>query len=238
MPPVELPLRCFEASTMIATYWASSVELQTHTPPELRVVEVLPGKSIVGLACIDYKATTVGPYGEVGIAWPVVKAESSSLLARIPLVPLLGSTMVPDMGWWVHALPVTTQEAMDAGTQVWGFPKFLATIEFGWNGPKRVCSLSENGTPILELVTDTRLAGVPQRLAQKTYTRLSSHLVTTQLDIEGVGFGRVLLTKTELSLGTHRLGQQLRQFGVKEGRAAMAQWFPVWRTRLPGPTPA
>ena len=133
-PSVELPIRYIETSMMAVAYSASTARLRELTPAPLRMVEVMPGRTPVAIACFDYLETSIGPYGEVSIGWPVVDATRW----QPPLLPLLFEQRWPRMGWWVHHLPVTTEAARQAGRSLWGYPKFLADIDFEWDGSRRL----------------------------------------------------------------------------------------------------
>jgi len=55
---------------------------------------------------------------------------------------------------FVRHLPVTTEIARVIGTRFYGFPKFLAVVEFTDEETRRVCRLEEGGEHILTLAAD------------------------------------------------------------------------------------
>jgi hypothetical protein len=225
---VELPIRYFETSTMMAAFPASSRKLQLLTPAPLKVVELWPGRTPVGIMCFDYRSTTVGAYGEVGIAWPVVLDRAAP-----PLLPLLFETRWPGLGWWVHRLPVTTDLALHAGRSIWGYPKLLASIEFSWRDATRTCTLAEGGAEILRLDLETRMPARPRRFPLSTYTVLGSELLRTRIDVDAVGLRRRFGGKARLHLGPHAHGRELADLELALDRPVEVGWFPVWRAVLP-----
>jgi hypothetical protein len=233
--PPTLPVRCIEASALLAAYVVRTDFLQTVTPNPLRVVELIPGYSALGIACIDYRQTTLGAYGEVGISWPTVNAARHPGLARIPALPLLFGALWPTLGWWVHKLPVTTEAARDAGVAVWGYPKFIASIDYSWDGAVRTCRLGEGGAEILRLDVDTSMWARPQQFTQRTYTRKDGQLLSTQIQFEGTGMSYFTPWRARLALGPHAMGEELKSWGLGHASAVNVQWFPVWRAVLPGP---
>lgn len=225
---IDLPIRYFEDNAMMAAFRAPSAGLRARTPPDLKVVELWPGWSVVTIACFEYVRTSVGPYGEVGVCWPVVDARR----APPPLLPMLIERRWPGLGWWVHHLPVTTEIALRAGRTIWGYPKFLASIEHGWQDATRTCTLAAGGSEILRLSIDTRMPARPGRFALRTFTRLGDELLSTRIHVDAVGlrrpFGRALLEP-----GPHPVGRELEELGLVRDRAIEVRWYPVYRAVLP-----
>ena len=229
VPSVELPIRYIESSMMTVAYAAATARLQALTPAGMRVVEVLPGRAPVAIICFDYTETSIGPYGEVGIGWPVV----DSARRQPPLLPLLFERRWPKMGWWVHHLPVTTEIALRGGRSIWGYPKFLADIGFEWDGPRRICTLAADGSEILRVALDTRLPARPDRFPLKTYSVLDDQLLCTTIDVDAVGIRRNARVSAELTLGSHPVGRELAELDLNLGRPVEVRWFPSWRALLP-----
>lgn len=230
-PPfdVELPIRYYETSTMGAAFPASTERLQQLTPAPLRVVETRPGKAPLAIICFDYTNTDIGDYGEVAIAWPVVDSRRKPL----PLLPLLFEQRWPGLGFWVHHLPVTTAIANYAGRTLWGYPKFVADIEYRWRDARRSCALREGGEDILELEICTRMPARPQRFDAVTYSVLDGELLRTRVSVDGVGLRKLRGGEARLALGPHRIGRELAELGLDLARPAEVRWFPTWRAVLP-----
>lgn len=214
---------------MMAGFTARSERLRLLTPRQLQLAEIWPGRSAVGIICFDYVRSDIGPYGEVAVAWPVVHAHRPPP----PLLPILAETRWPGMGWWVHRLPVTSPIANEAGRAHWGYPKFVADIEFGWDGSRRSCTLSEGGAEILRLTIDTRMAAVPRRFPLRTWSQQGGELLHTTVDVDAVGLRRMMRADVELALGPHPVGRELEELGLDRSRAVEVRWFPVWRAVLP-----
>lgn len=229
MSPVELPIRYDESSMMAAVYAARAARLRELTPEALRVVELGGQRAPVALICFDYRVTDIGPYGEVGVAWPVVRAGS----VAPPLLPLLLEQRWPGLGWWVHRLPVTTAIANQAGRELWGYPKIVADIDYRWDGARRLCTLREGDQDIFQLAIDTRMPARPMAAHLTTYSVLGSELLTTRIEVDAVGMRRRWRAGAELALGPHPIGRELDALGLDTSRAIEVRWFPVWRAVLP-----
>ena len=187
------------------------------------------GRAPIVIACYDYRQTSIGPYGEVAIVWPVVRAKRRPP----PLLPLLLESRWPKLGWWVRHLPVTERIALDAGRTLWGYPKFLADIEFRWQDSVRTCALEVDGSRILRLEVDTRMPARPQRFTATSYTVLGDELLTTRIDVDAVGLKQSRRGRADLSLGPHPIGRELAELGMQLGRPVDVRWFPIWRATLP-----
>ena len=86
---------------------------------------VVMGKAIALFCAFEYRDTSIGPYGEIGVGLLIKrKGTSPSLLAA-----LADLRRVEAAGLFVVNLPVTTQEAFAAGSELWGYPKYVASID-------------------------------------------------------------------------------------------------------------
>ncbi len=226
---VELPIQYIECNLMMAAFSASAERLQRLTPDDLRVVELFPGRAALGVGCFEYLRTSIGPYNELGLIWPVVDATRRPP----PLLPLVLEKRWPKFGYWVHRLPVTTELANQAGRSFYGYPKFVADIDFEWEGATRTCTLSEGGSEILRLSIDTRLPARPAEFPLYTYSVRGDELLRTRIDVDAVEIRRTGRGKADLQLGPHRVGRELAELDLKLNRPVELRWFPVYRAILP-----
>jgi hypothetical protein len=226
---IELPIRYIECNLMMAAFSASAERLQRLTPDDLRVVELFPGRAAFGVACYEYLRTSIGPYNEIGLVWPGVEAKRRPP----PLLPLLFERRWPKMGYWVHRLPVTTDLANRAGRAFYGYPKFVADIDFEWEDATRICTLAEGGSQILQLSLDTRLPARPAEFPLYTYSVRGDELLRTRIDVDAVGIRRTGRGNADLQLGPHRVGRELAELDLRLNRPIEMRWFPVYRAILP-----
>ena len=67
---VTLPVEVRDASSAAATYLVAADAARKLLPgPELDVVELLPGRALFSLACIDYRDNDLGDYNEVSLTF-------------------------------------------------------------------------------------------------------------------------------------------------------------------------
>ena len=107
-----LPIRYFDVQCLIATYLTEPERAaQLLVGSGLQPVLQEDGKAVVQLFCIEYRKTDIGPYNEVGL----------TVVAQAPNDPIPANFVVD--------LPVTTAAANRAGREIWGYNKFVASIQ-------------------------------------------------------------------------------------------------------------
>src|SRR5881396_2492861 len=81
---VTLPVVVRDATSAAATYLVSAAAARRLLPgPELDVVELLPGRALFSVACIDYRDNDLGDYNEISLAFFVRRRDEA---AGIPWV--------------------------------------------------------------------------------------------------------------------------------------------------------
>jgi len=67
---VTMPLIVRDACSATATWVVSSRAAQALLPgPELEIAEIMPGRGLLSISCIDYRDNDLGAYDEVSIAF-------------------------------------------------------------------------------------------------------------------------------------------------------------------------
>lgn len=226
---VELPILYRASQAWFAVFPAPIRGLTPLLPdPELRPVQVVPGKGAVVLAVFDYTDTSIGPYREVGLGIPCRYRRSTAL----PLLPMLAERWLDDVGPWVHLLPVTTELANEAGIKNWGFPKFVADITIDADGSRVACTVSEKGERVLTAVIERPGPSAPLRFPLRLYTRLHDELLLTELAVDAVGAVGYLGTKATLQLEQHPRVRALQGLGLDQASPIAVRWFDEYRTAL------
>jgi len=122
---------------MIAADFPAPVDRVRQALPSvgLSPVEIAPGTTTVCLMARENRRLDPGlPYGEVGVMVPVVHPPTSAL-----------------PGYWVLHMPVTTDEALWSGREIFAVPKSLAEISFGLATDRRSARVSIGGRHVLTL---------------------------------------------------------------------------------------
>lgn len=209
--PVELPQRYYDFSFIMAHFPAPTRRVGTLLPTaSLEPVEILPGLAVITIAAFEYRRmATLAPYNEVAIMVPVRHEPDRN----IPLLPLLWPESY-DVGFWVHHLPVSTEEARVAGVTVWGLPKVLATIAFEDLGWMRRCELGEDGQHVLTLTSatgETRLESRPFY----AYSMLNGQLLKSLVDTRGQYHAWYVPGRASVELGRHPVASTLRDLDIQ-----------------------
>jgi len=226
---VDLPIVYRKTRAWIAAFPCSAKAAARLLPdPELQPIQIWPGKSALGVAVYDYIDTSVGAYGEVGLAIPCRYRRS----AAVPLLPLLAESWLPDVGHWVELLPVTTEIANYAGRTFWGYPKFVASIRVDATYDSMRCTVSEDERKILEIEVHRPGPSRPLTFPLRTYTKKDDELLLTELAIDAFGSRKRLGARARLTLHDHPRVKHLESLEVRGDRPIEVRWLDELRTSL------
>jgi Acetoacetate decarboxylase (ADC) len=95
-------------------------------PSGLEVTGPVPGRALMALAVCRYLDTDLDPYHEVAMSFVVRRHDAApgpSAFRRV------GEFARGDLGAYIHRLPVDQAFTCAAGRDIWGFPKWVATID-------------------------------------------------------------------------------------------------------------
>lgn len=210
--PLLLPVFCYENRTISVLYTASTAKVRPLLPlADARLVEVFPGRCLVGLNCFQYRDTDIGPYNEVAISFLITYDRWA-----IPGLSALGPALRREITAYVWQLPVTTEIARDGGLEIYGYPKFLADVDFHEADGRIRCSVVEEGRSILTLEGPVLPTREQAPIKYVTYSvkdgiPLVATVVQNPLSL-GIG---VFRKDVELTLGAdHPIGQTLSELGI------------------------
>lgn len=127
---------------MAGVYTADYAACKSYMPSMgFNILQVLPGRCLIGIHCMEYYATDVGPYNEVSISVGI--APNKPLFSASSM---LKSALTQNFHAYILQLPVTTEVAYFGGVDYFNYPKFIANIEFDARDTHRICKLSEKDT--------------------------------------------------------------------------------------------
>ena len=124
---VTMPILYYNSSQMTAFFWVELEKAKPLTQDGLDVIS-FGGKALVGLSFYEYRETSIGSYNEVGVA--IACVPTGVKVPKYPLLSLIKNVDKSQVGFNVIDLPVTTPAACAAGKEIWGYPKFVAGIDF------------------------------------------------------------------------------------------------------------
>lgn len=109
--------------------------------------QIFPGVGAVVLAAYEYSDSSIGPYNEFSVGIVL----NSPYHVGVPGYNLLRQYLDGFLCAYIYHLPVTTEIALRAGKDYFGFPKIVADIEFSETPRDIRCDLSENGTHVMTI---------------------------------------------------------------------------------------
>lgn len=213
---VPLPIRYFDDQCLIASFRVDqnrAAELLKDTG--LKVV-AQDGKAAVAFGCFEYRKTDIGPYNEVGL----------TVLALAPGDP------IPAL--YVANLPVNTERANRAGREIWGYNKFVATIDIAGDHKNFSMMIRDPENVTIAKLEVCRGSSIPMRPTDMlTFSLLGGSVIKTLIRVltpfqvsSGDGF--------VLKLGTsrHPMANNLRALRLDGVRPAMVQYADPFRSLL------
>jgi hypothetical protein len=214
-----------------STYLVSAAAARRLLPgPELDVVELLPGRAVLTIACIDYRDNDLGDYNEVSLAFFAHRRdESGRLLWLGAAVDLVRNRLAT----WIWKLPVDQRFTCEAGRGIWGFPKTVEEIRFEDRAGRRSCRLVMDGKHVLTITMPRSGARHLLDVGMVTYSWIDGVLHATRFVSGADGVG-IRLGGADLVLGDHSLAAELRGLGLPR-RALMSVSMEHMHGRFEGP---
>jgi hypothetical protein len=210
---LHLPIMYSGATEITAVFTASSARVREALPTErLQPVEIVPGKAVVALAAWEYPhcaqadATLGDSYNELIVLFPVLCDPAFN----VPALKLLMTGRFQSYGQYIPRMPVTTEQARDIGTAIWGTPKILADITFTDTERARSCQVRAGGQELLRWAFE-KLPVRPRREAFCMYTYMDGELLRWAFETQGEYGSASLRGGASVTLGDHPIAEELRQ---------------------------
>jgi hypothetical protein len=210
--PVLLPIHYHRANVFMAVFSARYDALARLLPSGLRPLRLgRDGRAPLAVSALNYLDSSIGTYREVSIATPCTMGSTPSMVTTTALAL---QSLFPTFGYFVLYLPVSTELALRVGEQVWGYPKFVANMDFERTPICQRVHLSESDQDILHLTVAQRGVPVPDPRPFVTYSTLGRRLLRTTIPTTAVyqmipgGRGATL------ELGDHPISGRLRTLGL------------------------
>ena len=230
---VTMPVVVRDATSAAATYLVDAAAARRLLPgPELDVVELLPGRALFSIACIQYRDNDLGDYNEVSLAFFVRRRDQRG---GVPWLGAAVDLVRSRLATWIWKLPVNQHFTCAAGSGIWGFPKTIEEIGFSEADGRSSCRLVMGGRHVL---TMTMVHGGSRTIpdaTMTTYTYIGRRLHRTPFTSGASGVG-IHLGGVELALGDHPIADDLRSLGLPR-RALMGEWLGKMRGRFEVPEP-
>ncbi|MGH9079591.1 MAG: acetoacetate decarboxylase family protein, partial [Acidimicrobiales bacterium] len=187
------------------------------SPTGLEVTVPVPGRALMALAVCRYDDTDLDPYHEVAVSFVVRRHDAPAAASGARRLRELATGAI---GVYIHQLPVDQEFSCAAGRDIWGFPKWVGSIEIDepvtratGSGTGMSARLVDGDTHVLTLSV---AAGGRLRLpaqAPPTYSFADGVLrrTTWTIEVEATN-GRI--GGARLTLGDHPVADELRSLGL------------------------
>jgi hypothetical protein len=215
---IGLPVEVRRAAQWGVQYLVPAAAAQRIVSPTgLDVTGPLPGRALVALAVCRYDDTDLDPYHEVAVSFVVRPHDAAPGASRVQRVREFAAGAV---GVYIHRLPVDQQFSCAAGRDIWGFPKWVSSIDI--DEPAQRSASAGSGTTVrlvddgVHVLTLTIASGGRLRLpsqAPPSYSFRDGVLrrttwTTSSQDVAGRLGGATLV------LGDHPMADELRSLGL------------------------
>ncbi len=228
---VTMPVVVRDATSAAATFLVNAAAARRLLPgPGLDVVELLPGRALFSIACIQYRDNDLGNYNEVSLAFFVRRRDEPR---GVPWLGAALALMRSRLATWIWKLPVDQAFTCAAGRGIWGFPKTIEEITFAESESRSSCRLVMGGRHVLTMAVPRGGQRALPDASMITYTVIDGRLHRTPFSSGASGVG-IHLGGVELALGDHPIASELRALGLPR-RALLAVWLGNMHGRFEAP---
>jgi hypothetical protein len=171
-PPAPWTLQGYALQTL---QFVDNTRALPFIPSELKIISMLPGKTLGGVYLASYGPGSVLEYNELIVATALVRYSGRSA------------------GFWISHIYVDSNDSMAGGQEIWGLPKELA--QFTWEKDKQHRIVVRQGDRQLCTLSHGRQRWLwQQRLTMPSFSVLGSELFFFKGEIGarlGVAGGRL-----------------------------------------------
>ncbi len=215
---VSIPVEVRRAGQWGVQYLVPAAAAQRIVDPTgLQVTGPVPGRALVALAVCRYDDTDLDPYHEVAVSFVVRPHDAPADASAAQRTREFATGAI---GAYIHRLPVDQEFTCAAGRDIWGFPKWITSIDIDEppagrprRGSGTTVRLVDEGRHVLTL---TVASGGRLRLpsqAPPSYSFADGVLRRTEWTTSSAGvagrFGGATLV-----LGDHPMADELRSLGL------------------------
>jgi hypothetical protein len=174
---------------------------------------------------MEYRDSDIGPYNEFSISVPFTLDKPTpvftGILRKAPEEPCA----------FIRHLPVTTEIARDAGVELAGYPKILASIDFEREADWVTCHLAEDNRHILSFAVRCLEERQVSRSKMHVFTSRAKRLLRSELILsERRQAASKQSAHVKLELGDHPIAQELKALNL--GRMLAYQYTPQHQSIL------
>ncbi len=205
---------------MAGVYTADYASCKALVPnDQFHVLQIIPRRGLIGIHCMEYMDSDVGPYNEVSISVGITPRKTLFSAASI-----LKSAITQNFHAYILQLPVTTEVAYFGGVDYFNYPKFIANIEFEERNGKRVCRLSESGSNKMIISFEGKMIKTKkadplnnsfQTMTLNSYPVMGGEMVHARMRVNTIEKGESFLgAHGKLTIGEGEIAEMLRKLDM------------------------
>lgn len=174
------------------------------------------GKPVVALGLIQYKVSDLGSYNEIILAIPVIRAHEKTGWKN--WLDLYAGFNNRKGGQYIIHIPVTTQQSVDAGRNLWGYPKILLPITHKFENNRVETHLYDSSNESLIEVNGHLGIGLPiPAMHLMTYSFLNQSLLKTTVDVaSGMKWKIGSKLKIQINNTSDPIGKDMMELGIAD----------------------
>lgn len=147
------PVQVADASMLLNSFLVDAGTAQKIISDSgFRVLEVLPGKTLMQLLCVDYRENELGDYNEGAVIFQVLCPGEKK---PFPVFGSLARMARGNVGSFVYRMPVDQEFTTHAGRFIWGFPKWVAEIAIEFNDHGATGCFTDEGELVYSISAKT-----------------------------------------------------------------------------------
>ena len=177
------PIFYADVTCAIGIFMCDHGKAQAILPhPKMKPVKMTRGRSVVVLACYEYKnVMNVMPYNEIAMMIPIM----ADPIVNIPVLPVV-LPFFRKFGYYVFGMPVTSKENQLRGERIWGLPKVTREVDIFEQGGDCVgIAREESGTPYVELRVPMRGSVTEFDVRTNLYSQLGGDFLRSEVCFKG-----------------------------------------------------
>jgi hypothetical protein len=213
------PCFYYDITTVNVAFLTPLKKISNRLPSRyMKPLRMSPWHGITAITAFEYRDSDIGPYNEVSISMPVTLGKSSAVL--------LGALRaLREPVTYVWQLPVTTEIARFGGVEFYGFPKFIAEIEFQRDNNWIHCHLAADGQDILTISARQIDTQQGERSLMHALTLRGDRILRSEVIVNPRQHGVSRRAgDVRLELGDHPIADELRD--LKPGRVIQTEYRP------------
>ncbi len=165
------------------SYKKTAALIKEKLGPEVKPVSMGKGRSLVAFSNYEYKKVLgVRPYNEIAVAIPIMVNPG---FINPPVLPMVMNSF-SRFGYYIAAMPVTSNENTQRGHKIWGLPKVTQPIDiYRESGDCITEAKEQNGETYLKVRVPMNGKSTKFDVTSFLYSNLDNNLKQSETNFQG-----------------------------------------------------